>query len=202
MDFSQEREKITAGFSVVCGVDEVGRGPLAGPIMAAAVVLNPDKVDALQEVTDSKKISEKKREILYDVIINACHDWAIGEVSSGEIDQLGMGISNAIVCQRAVQNLRTLPSYIFLDQMSGFKINVPHETVIKGDATILSIAAASILAKVTRDRFMVAAAAEYPDYGFDRHKGYGSAAHLAAIKTHGPCPIHRMSFRPLRPTLL
>lgn len=194
MNGDYEKKLGQAGFEVVCGIDEVGRGPMAGPIVAAAVILDLSNVDALQGVNDSKKLTEKKRESLYDIIINSVKDWAVAEVTAAEIDSNGIALANTLVMRKAWQALKIRPDFVATDYMTNLWFEIPFEAIKKGDSKVLSIAAASIIAKVTRDRQMVEYAKQYPEYGFDSHKGYGSKKHLDAIREYGPCPIHRQSF--------
>lgn len=178
---------------IVCGVDEAGRGPLAGPVYAAAVILSPDA--PIEGLNDSKKLSEKKREALYDVIIQRAVAYCIASASVEEIEEYNILNATYLAMTRAVQGLGVTPDLALID---GNRIpphlGVAAQTVVKGDAQSESIAAASILAKVTRDRLLVEMDARYPQYGFAVHKGYGTAAHTAALKEYGPCPEHRMSF--------
>lgn len=178
---------------IVCGVDEAGRGPLAGPVYAAAVILSPDA--PIEGLNDSKKLSEKKREALYDVIIQRAVAYCIASASVEEIEKYNILNATYLAMTRAVQGLGVTPDLALID---GNRIpphlGVAAQPVVKGDAQSESIAAASILAKVTRDRLLVEMDACYPRYGFAVHKGYGTAAHTAALKEYGPCPEHRMSF--------
>jgi ribonuclease HII len=201
MDFSYELERQSQGYTRICGVDEAGRGPLAGPIVAAAVILRADALVGLETVNDSKQLTAARREDLSQKIVDQAVAWHVEEISAAEIDSFGISIANALVAQRAVQLLQPAADYVLADKMSGLKLRIPFETIIDGDALVLSIAAASILAKVHRDRLMVTFHQQYPEYGFDQHKGYGTEIHIAAIKKYGPCPIHRMTFEPLRPKL-
>lgn len=177
----------------ICGVDEAGRGPLAGPVYAAAVILSPDRpIDGLN---DSKKLSEKKREALFDVIIENAEAYCVASASVEEIERHNILGATYLAMTRAVQGLSVVPDLVLID---GNRIP-PHlgiaaETVVKGDAKSESIAAASILAKVMRDRLLIEMDAQYPQYGFAVHKGYGTAAHTAALREYGPCPEHRPSF--------
>lgn len=177
----------------ICGVDEAGRGPLAGPVYAAAVILSPDR--PIEGLNDSKKLSEKKREALYDVIIERAEAYCIASASVAEIEEYNILGATYLAMTRAVEGLSFQPQLALID---GNRIpphlNVPAQTVVKGDAQSESIAAASILAKVTRDRLLIELDAQYPQYGFAVHKGYGTAAHTAALKEYGPCPEHRPSF--------
>ena len=178
---------------VVCGVDEAGRGPLAGPVYAAAVILLPDR--PIEGLNDSKKLSEKKREALYDVIVDRAVAYCIASASVEEIEQYNILGATYLAMTRAVQGLSIKPDLALIDgNRIPPKLGVAAQTVVKGDAQSESIAAASILAKVTRDRLLIDMDVKYPQYGFAVHKGYGTAAHTAALKEYGPCPEHRPSF--------
>lgn len=178
---------------IVCGVDEAGRGPLAGPVYAAAVVLSPDR--PIEGLNDSKKLSEKKREALYDLIIERAESYCIASASVEEIEKYNILGATYLAMTRAVQGLSVQPQLALIDgNRIPPQLNGRAQTVIKGDAQSESIAAASILAKVTRDRLLVELDARYPQYGFAAHKGYGTAAHTAALLEYGPCPEHRPSF--------
>ena len=184
------------GFTVIAGVDEAGRGPLAGPVVAAAVIL-PEGFHS-SEITDSKALSEKKREALFAVIYRHAAAIGIGIVDAVEIDRVNILRASLRAMAFAVANLRPAPDYLLIDGNCRVLCEAHQEAIPKGDARSLSIAAASIVAKVTRDRFMARYHEEYPVFGFDRHKGYPTAAHKAAIRSHGPCPIHRLTFRGVR----
>ena len=178
---------------VICGVDEAGRGPLAGPVYAAAVILSPDR--PIEGLNDSKKLSEKKREALYDVIIENAEAYCIASASVAEIEQYNILGATYLAMTRAVEGLSVQPQLALIDgNRIPPQLKVAAQTVVKGDAQSESIAAASILAKVTRDRLLVKLDAQYPQYGFAVHKGYGTKAHTAALKEYGPCPEHRPSF--------
>lgn len=178
---------------VVCGVDEAGRGPLAGPVYAAAVILSPDH--PIEGLNDSKKLSEKKREALYDVIIEHAAAYCIASASVEEIEECNILNATYLAMTRAVQGLSVSPDLALIDgNRIPPQLGVTAQTVVKGDAQSESIAAASILAKVTRDRVLIELDEQYPQYGFAVHKGYGTAAHTAALKEYGPCPEHRPSF--------
>ncbi len=178
---------------IVCGVDEAGRGPLAGPVYAAAVVLSPDC--PIEGLNDSKKLSEKKREALYDVIVDRSVAYCIASASVAEIEEYNILGATYLAMTRAVQGLSVTPQLALIDgNRIPPQLGVAAQTVVKGDAQSESIAAASILAKVTRDRLLIEMDAQYPQYGFAVHKGYGTAAHTAALKEYGPCPEHRPSF--------
>lgn len=192
-DFELENAARAEGFKVVCGVDEAGRGPLAGPVCAAAVILPDDCV--IEGLNDSKKLSETKREKLYDIITEKAVAYSICYGTLDEIEELNILEATYIAMNRAVEGLSQKPDIALID---GNRVprgaTVPCKTVVKGDGKSFSIAAASVLAKVTRDRLMLEYAKRYPQYGFERHKGYGTKEHYAAIKEHGVCEIHRLSF--------
>lgn len=179
-------------FGVICGVDEAGRGPLAGDVYAAAVILGEDH--GIVGLDDSKKLSEKRREALFDEIREKSAAWCIATASVAEIEQLNILEAAMLAMRRAVEGLQQMPAYVLVDGNRYPGLSVPGETVVKGDATSASIAAASILAKVARDRYMCQQAQLYPQYGFDKHKGYGTAEHRAALLQYGMCPLHRPSF--------
>lgn len=180
------------GFTSVCGVDEAGRGPLAGPVCAAAVILPEGKI--IDGVNDSKKLSEKKREALFDVIKEEAVAYGVGWASVEEIEEINILNAAMLAMKRAVEELKLKPDFIYVDGNKTPDFDIPCKAVIKGDANSMSIAAASILAKVSRDRLMLEYAKEYPEYMFEKHKGYGTKLHKEAILKYGPCPIHRMSF--------
>ena len=193
MDYLYEENALKAGYKTICGIDEAGRGPLAGPVYAAAVVLPLGlEIDGLN---DSKKISEKKREQLFDVICEKAVAYSIGIVTEKEIDEINILNATFLAMHRAVEGLNIKPDYALIDGNQYPKIPmVMEETVVKGDAKSMSIAAASILAKVSRDRFMLEKAKEYPQYQFEKHKGYGTKLHYEMLTEYGPSPIHRLSF--------
>jgi len=193
LDCRFERTHWHSGRLEVAGIDEAGRGPLAGPVVAAAVVFPPEVW--ILGVDDSKVLVAAKREELYEVIRNCSTDIGIGIVSHGEIDELNIYQATMKAMTVAVSALRREPSHLLVDGPRYNHPAIPATAVINGDARCFSIAAASIVAKVTRDRMMVDFAQIYPVYGFERHKGYGTRAHLSAIREFGPCPIHRKSFR-------
>lgn len=193
MDYLYEQNAVNAGYKVVCGIDEAGRGPLAGPVHAAAVIL-PIGLE-IEGLNDSKKLTEKKREQLFEVICEKAIDYSIGIATEKEIDEINILNATFLAMHRAVEGLNIKPDYALIDGNQYPKIPfVTEETVVKGDAKSMSIAAASILAKVSRDRFMLEKAKEYPEYCFEKHKGYGTKVHYEAIKEFGPSPIHRMTF--------
>ena len=177
---------------ILCGVDEAGRGPLAGPVCAAAVILPRGTV--IEGLNDSKKLSEKKREQLFDVICDTAVSYAIAFATVEEIEELNILHAAQLAMNRAIEELDPKPDLAIIDGNQAGDIRFPHETVVKGDASYISIAAASILAKVTRDRFMLDMAQQYPMYHFEKHKGYGTKDHYSALREFGPCPIHRPSF--------
>lgn len=180
------------GYTSVCGVDEAGRGPLAGPVCAAAVILKKGMI--IDGVNDSKKLTEKKREKLFDVIKSEAVAYSIGWASVEEIEQMNILNAAMLAMQRAVDGLPVAPDFALIDGNRTPELNVPCEAIVKGDVKSMSVAAASILAKVSRDRLMLEYAKEYPQYHFEKHKGYGTKVHNEAILEYGPCPIHRMSF--------
>ncbi|MCE5299462.1 MAG: ribonuclease HII [Spirochaetia bacterium] len=184
---------------VLAGVDEAGRGPWAGPVVVAAVILDPAMVQTLRSVNDSKKITEKKRESLYDIVVSACLTYSITEASNKVIDSSNILKVTLDSMAAAVRGLKTAPQLVLIDgnkcpQMEGVKL----EAVVDGDAKSLSIAAASILAKVHRDRLMRNFDREYPGYGFAAHKGYGTKKHMEALEKKGITPIHRVSYKPVK----
>ena len=192
-DFSCEYEARSKGYKLVCGVDEAGRGPLAGPVCAAAVIL-PDNCE-IEGLNDSKKISEKKREALFDIIKEKAIAYSIAYGSLEEIEEYNILEATYLAMNRAIEGLNTKADFALIDGNRVPKgIKIPCETVVKGDSKSCSIAAASILAKVTRDRLMLEYDKKYPQYLFAQHKGYGTKAHYEAIKQHGVCEIHRLSF--------
>ena len=181
-----------AGFSSVCGVDEAGAGPLMGPVYAAAVIL-PGGCE-IEGLNDSKKMTEKKREALFPVICEKAVAYAIASVDEKEIDATDILSARMKAMQLAIDALQIPADYALIDGNRSTGITVPSRCVVGGDGKCADIAAASVLAKVTRDRYMRGMAQTYPQYGFEKHKGYGTAAHYAAIREYGPCPIHRPSF--------
>ena len=190
--YSIERAKAAEGYKMICGVDEAGRGPLAGPVYAAAVIL-PDGL-VIPGLNDSKKLSEKRREELFDIIIEKAAAYAIASVDERRIDEINILNADFEAMNTAVSELKLKPDFVLVDGNIMRGMTLPHETVVKGDSKSASIAAASILAKVSRDRYMTAAAERYPEYGFEKHKGYGTKAHNEAILKHGPCELHRRTF--------
>ena len=187
-----ENECRKKGYKYIAGVDEAGRGPLAVPVYAAAVILPEGTF--IEGINDSKKLSEKKREELFDVICEKASAYCIAEVSHTRIDEINILNATFEAMNKAVNGLNIRPEYVLIDGNRIKGMEIPHETVVKGDAKSISIAAASILAKVSRDRVMYEMAEQYPLYGFDKHKGYGTKAHCDAILKYGACEIHRRSF--------
>ncbi|MCH5298314.1 MAG: ribonuclease HII [Ruminococcus sp.] len=193
MDWLQyENEVKNKGFHYICGVDEAGRGPLAGPVCAAAVILYENQI--IEGVNDSKKLSEKKRETLFDVIKEQALAYSIAFATVEEIEEMNILNATMLAMKRAVEGLNVKADYALIDGNRLPPLNIPCEYVIKGDAKSMSIAAASILAKVSRDRLCSEYAEKYPQYGFEKHKGYGTKLHRDALLQYGPCEIHRMSF--------
>ena len=188
----KEYENSYPGAQYICGIDEVGRGPLAGPVVAAAVVL-PKDCDILY-INDSKKLSEKMRDVLYDEISKKAVAWGVGIVSPERIDEINILQATYEAMKIALENLKVSPDILFNDAVTIPGIEIPQIPIVKGDAKSQSIAAASIMAKVTRDRLMKEYDEMYPEYGFARHKGYGTKEHINDIKEFGPCPIHRRTF--------
>lgn len=190
--FLYESEAMQAGGTAVCGIDEAGRGPLAGPVFAAAVIL-PFGLE-IEGLNDSKKLSEKKREKLFDVITAQAEAYGIGFATEREIDEINILQATFLAMKRAFDALSKAADYALVDGNRMPALGVPTKTIVKGDACSASIAAASILAKVSRDRLMYELDGVYPEYQFAKHKGYGTAVHVQALKEYGPCPIHRRSF--------
>lgn len=187
-----EKEALAKGYKSVCGVDEAGRGPLAGPVCAAAVIL-PEGV-IIDGVNDSKKLSEKKRESLFDVIREQALSYSIAYATVDEIEEINILNGTMLAMRRAIDGLDIKADYAMIDGNKIPPIDIDAECIVKGDAKSMSIACASILAKVSRDRLLYKYAEEYPMYGFDKHKGYGTKVHREAILKYGPCPYHRKSF--------
>ena len=190
--FAMERSLHAEGLALVCGADEAGRGPLAGPVYAAAVIL-PENCD-LPGLDDSKKLTEKKREALFDVIKDQAVSWGVASASVEEIEEMNILSAALLAMDRAIAQLDPKPRLALIDGNTVKGISVPARNVIGGDGKCACIAAASVLAKVSRDRFMRELAAQYPQYGFEKHKGYGTKAHYEAVDRYGLCPAHRPSF--------
>lgn len=187
-----EKEYKKKGYKFICGVDEAGRGPLAGEVFAAAVILPEGML--IEGVNDSKKLTEKKREELYDIITEKAVAWCVASASVEEIEELNILRADMLAMKRAVEGLSVKADFAMIDGNQTPKLDIPVTAIVKGDSKSESIAAASILAKVSRDRLMAEYAKKYPQYGFEKHKGYGTKAHIAAILEYKPCEIHRMSF--------
>ncbi len=188
----REYEEKYSEYDFICGIDEVGRGPLAGPVMACAVIL--PKGCRILGINDSKKLSEKKREELYDIITKEAVSYAIGAATPERIDEINILQATYEAMREAIKKLSVTPDILLNDAVTIPGVDITQVPIIKGDAKSITIGAASIVAKVTRDRYMVEMSDKYPEYGFASNKGYGSAAHIAALKEYGPCPIHRRSF--------
>ena len=188
-----EKQLHEKGFKYICGIDEAGRGPLAGPVVIAAVIMPEGSM--IEGVNDSKKVSEKKRELLYDKILEEAVSYGVAIIGQDEIDDINILNATKKGLTMSLKELTVKPDLILVDALEHIDtLGIPYESIIKGDAKAYSISAASIIAKVTRDRIMREWAAVYPEYGFEVHKGYGTAKHIAAIREHGLCPIHRRSF--------
>lgn len=202
-DFSREEKLFKKGYKNIVGVDEAGRGPLAGPVVAAAVVFNNDKIIVRKlietGVRDSKTLSFKKREFLYDIIIENCSDWSVGIVSEEIIDKINILEASLLAMKTAIEKLHVEPDFLLVDGKHTIK-NYPASQIAipSADQNIFSVSAASIIAKVTRDRMLVDFDKKYPGYGFAKHKGYGTKLHLEMLAKMGPCKIHRKSFGPVK----
>jgi ribonuclease HII len=185
--------------SVIAGVDEAGRGPLAGPVVVAAVILDPGR--PISGLDDSKKLNERRREALFPQIRNRCIAWTVVEVAVDEIDRINILQATLLGMKRAVEGLSPAPSLALIDGNRAPELTCDVRTIVQGDALEPAISAASILAKVTRDRLMRELHRAYPQYGFDQHKGYPTAGHLRRLEEHGPCAVHRKSFAPVQKLL-
>jgi ribonuclease HII len=194
-----ERQCFRAGYKTIAGIDEAGRGPLAGPVVAAAVIIPRGWID--EEVVDSKKLSPKRREELYDRILSRSRSVEVGVVDQGEIDRTNILRATVKAMEIAIRGLSPLPDYLLVDGITGVPIPIAQRLIRGGDALSISIAAASIVAKVTRDRLMMEHHVKYPQYNFAKHKGYGTREHLEAIRKFGYCELHRMSFRGVKSSL-
>ena len=192
VDYSIENEYREKGFNIICGVDEAGRGPLAGPVYAAAVILPSDCV--IEGLNDSKKLTEKKREAIFDEIKEKALAYGIASADEKEIDEINILNATFLAMKRAIASLSVRPDLALIDGNQKPHTDIEEVTVIKGDAKSMSIAAASVLAKVSRDRFMLEMAEKYPQYEFARHKGYGTKLHYEKIAQYGVCDIHRRTF--------
>ena len=192
-DYEFEKAAALSGFSCICGVDEAGRGPLAGPVCAAAVILPEGAV--IEGLDDSKKLTEKKRERLYDIIKQTAVAYSVAYGTLEEIETVNILEATYLAMNRAIEGLTVKPDFALIDgNRIPRGIKIPCETVVKGDSRSMSVAAASVLAKVTRDRLMLEYDKKYPEYNFKKHKGYGTKEHTELIKQYGPCEIHRLSF--------
>lgn len=191
-NYSFELAARDAGYRHVCGIDEAGRGPLSGPVVAAACVLEPGT--EIPGLNDSKKLTPKKRDLLYDLVIERATDFAVGFATPEEIDSINILNATMLAMRRAIAALKEPADYALVDGNCIRDYPIPARAIIKGDSLSMSVAAASILAKVTRDRLCLEDDRQYPMYGFAKHKGYGTAEHVAALRTYGPCPIHRKTF--------
>ncbi len=192
-DYEFEKAAVNSGFSCICGVDEAGRGPLAGPVCAAAVILPEGAVIA--GLDDSKKLTEKKREKLYDIIKTTAVAYSVAYGTLEEIETVNILEATYLAMNRAIEGLNIKPDFALIDGNRVPRgIKIPCETIVKGDSKSMSVAAASVLAKVTRDRLMLEYDKKYPEYNFKKHKGYGTKEHTELIKQYGPCEIHRLSF--------
>ena len=192
-DYEFEKAAVNSGFSCICGADEAGRGPLAGPVCAAAVILPAGVV--IEGLDDSKKLTEKKRERLYDIIKETAVAYSVAYGTLEEIETVNILEATYLAMNRAIDGLNVKPDFALIDGNRVPRgIKIPCETIVKGDSKSMSVAAASVLAKVTRDRLMLEYDKKYPEYNFKKHKGYGTKEHTELIKQYGPCEIHRLSF--------
>ena len=188
-----ENDLRNKGYNYICGIDEAGRGPLAGPVVVASVIMPENSM--IEGVNDSKKVSEKKREKLYDLILEEAISYGVGIIGQDEIDEINILNATKKGLTTSLKELTAKPDLIIVDALTHIDtLGIPYESIIKGDAKCYSISAASIIAKVTRDRIMREWDKIYPQYGFAQHKGYGTSAHINALKEYGPCPLHRRSF--------
>ena len=190
--FDFENEKRALGYKFICGCDEAGRGPLCGPVVAAAVILPEGEI--IEGLNDSKKLTEKKRERLYDEIISRALAYGIAEATPAEIDEINILNASMLAMKRAIEAMEIKADFALIDGNHARGFDIPAEPVVKGDALSYSIAAASVLAKVTRDRGCIDLDREYPEYGIAKHKGYPTKDHMDAVRLHGPAPIYRKSF--------
>ena len=200
-DLSEEAALQRGGFSRIAGVDEAGRGAWAGPLVAAAVILPPPHeapTDFLVGVRDSKQLTPARRDSLFDAVNAAARAVGIGAVSADEIDLLGLTAANELAMVRAVRDLAVMPDFVLVDCFTLKSLDMPQRGLVRGDQRSLSIAAASIIAKVHRDRWLEQLAEAYPGYGFEQHRGYGAQVHQRALRERGPTPVHRLSYAPLR----
>lgn len=193
-----ENKCYAEGFELIAGIDEVGRGPLAGPVVASAVIL--PKGFELLGLNDSKKLSKKKREAYFEIIKENAISYGIGIVSEAEIDEINIYEASKVAMKRAIEGLNVTPDFLLIDAMK-LDLNIPQENLIKGDMRSISIAAASVIAKETRDKMMEEYSVEYPGYGFEKHAGYGTKQHVEALRNLGVTPIHRKTFAPVKKLL-
>jgi len=201
--FDEEEKLIARGYRIIAGVDEVGRGPLAGPVVAAAIILPWGKQPSwLSRVRDSKQLTPSQRESIFDRITESRVAYGLGVVSHEVIDKRGVAPATRLAMRYAIEQLSTCPDYLLIDFMRLPAVRIPQKSVVDGDSLCLSIAAASIVAKVSRDRLMVELDSHFPGYGLAQHKGYGTPEHLEALQRLGPCPIHRKTFEPIKGRLL
>ncbi len=200
-DYSREERLFQKGYLNIAGIDEAGRGPLAGPVVAAAVVFSKtSKVNNLIEIglRDSKILSSRKREYLYEKIIEYCKDWSVSVISEEIIDNENILEATKLAMRRAVESLKTTPDFLLIDGISVIdNFSISQLAIPNGDKYVFSISAASVMAKVTRDKILIELDSEFPDYGFAKHKGYGTKEHFDVLLQKGPCKIHRKSFRPV-----
>ncbi|MFH1976595.1 MAG: ribonuclease HII [Pseudomonadota bacterium] len=197
--WAYEMQAVTDGYAIIAGIDEAGRGPIAGPVVSAAVILPPSS--PIEGVTDSKQLTPKKRDLLYKKIYEHAVSVGIGIVDPAEIERINILYASLLSMKMSVQNLTPQPDFLLIDGIFQIPYDLPQMAIPKGDCLSISIAAASIVAKVTRDRLMEKYHCEYPEYRFDKHKGYPTKEHKEAVRKFGCCPIHRKSFRGVRETL-
>ena len=201
--FAEEERLRAQGYRLIAGIDEAGRGPLAGPVVAAAVILPPEERPSwLSLVRDSKQLTQLRREAIFDCMVESGIAFGVGVVSHEVIDERGIAPATRLAMRYAIEKLSTRPDYLLIDYMRLPGVRIPQKGVVDGDSICVSIAAASIVAKVTRDRLMVELDGRYPGYGLAQHKGYGTPEHLEALQKLGPCHIHRKTFTPVREHLL
>lgn len=197
-NFVEEKKLWKKGYKMVVGLDEAGRGPLAGPVVASAVFVKPNSRILLKGVNDSKKLSEKQREFLYNTLVNHKDiEWGIGIVSEKVIDKINILEATKLAMKKAIDDLDIKSDFLLLDGNFKIESDILQRSIIKGDQKVFSISAASVIAKVTRDRLMETYHKKYPQYGFDKHKGYGTKVHFASLQKFGPCKIHRKTFWPV-----
>lgn len=197
--FIEEEMLRARGYRLIAGIDEAGRGPLAGPVVAAALILPfEERPSWLNLVRDSKQLTHSRRETIFDCIVESEVAFGVGVVSHEIIDERGIALATRLAMRYAVEQLSTRPDYLLIDYVRLPEVRIPQKSMVDGDSLCLSIAAASIVAKVTRDRLMVELDSQFPGYGLAQHKGYGTPEHLEALQKLGPCPIHRKTFEPVR----